>query len=138
MKIKTIKDLRSEKARLKMEVAEAESRIKEDFDWMLQELKPINAITKGISNIFNSRDNGIVGDTVGASVAFVMSKLLLRNSNWLFKIILPQIAKNFSSNIFADKKVDLLSLLKGFIHKIRKDKFKSNGIYDRSTAQSSY
>ncbi len=138
MKIKSMKELKLEKARLKMVAAEAESRIKEDFDWMLEELKPINAITKGISKIFNSRNNGILGDTVGASVAMVASKLLLRNSNWIFKLIVPQILKNVSTNVFADKKIDLLTLLKGFIHKIRTDKYKSDGLYDRSTAQSSY
>jgi hypothetical protein len=138
MKIKTIKDLKLEKLRLKMEVEEAESRIKEDFERILEELKPINAITKGISKIFSARDNGLVGDTLGASVAMVASKLLLRNSNWLFKLIVPQILKNVSTNIFADKKVDLLSMLKGFIHKVRTEKYKGNGIYDRSTAQSNY
>ena len=138
MKIKSLKDLKLERLRLKMQVEEAEARIKDDFEWMLEELKPINALTKGVSKIFNARDNGIVGDTVGASVAFMVSKLLLRNSSWVMKLIVPLILKNVSTNIFADKKVDLLSLLKGFIHKIRPDKSKSNGIYDRSTAQASY
>jgi hypothetical protein len=134
MKIKSLDDLRRERVRLKIEISETEQKIKDDFEWINEELKPIKKISKGISNLFNAKENSLVGDTVGAGLGLLVNKLLLKRSSWIMKLIIPIILRNVSSNLFSDSKTDMMSFFKNIISSLKKDRYRGNGIYDKSTA----
>lgn len=138
MKIDSLNAIKIERTRLKMQIEDAEEKLKEDFNWMLDELRPLNAISKGVGSIFNTRNNGLVGDTIGAGIGLLVNKIFLKNSSWIMRILVPQILKNISSNMLADRQVNILSVAKDLIHKFRTARHSGNGLYDRSTAQSNY
>jgi hypothetical protein len=134
MKIKTLKDLYRERARLKIEVSESEQKLKEDFEWINQELQPIRKISKGVSNLFNAKDNSIVGDTIGTGLGLLINKVLLRKSSWIMKLVVPIILRNLSSNLLSENKTDMMSFIKNILQSFKKDRYRGNGIYDKSTA----
>ena len=137
-KIDSLKTLRQEKKRLRIELAETENLLKEDYAWAIDSLKPANIISNTIGSFISSRKNGFVGDSISSSLGFVIKKVFLGRSSWILRLIIPQIVKNLSSNLIGDKKEDILSTVKTFIHNLRTKDHKSNGMYDSSTAQSHY
>lgn len=122
--INTIEELKAERQRLYMRKAFLETEIKNSFEEIKEQLKPLQVITKGAGKLLSSKDNSIVGNSVGFLTDVLVKKVILRNSGFLTRLIVPYLAKNVASNVAEENKpkiADWISDLIGrFAH--RKEK----------------
>jgi len=132
-KIENIKDLRSERARLKLELNVAEEILMEDVEWVKAELKPVHLAGKYLSNTLINKDKGIVNYGIRQALDGVLKGGLLSNSNWIIKTIIPYIIGNISSNYVNEKKPEFFGMLKKLISKARKTTHDSHNHFDKST-----
>lgn len=136
--IKTIAELRAEKARLQMELLVAEEKMKDDFEWIKEELSPVKAAGKMLGKAVVNKNQGIVSDGVNFAVNTLIKNLLLARAGWVTKLVVPFVIKNISSNFIGTRQPEILGMIKNFIHKARKATHSENGTnekhYDKSTA----
>ena len=115
IKINTYTTLLNEKQRLKLLLETHKIIIKEDAAMIRQTIKPATDALGVISKFTNrDRTNPLLNLGVDFGVDLLVRKLLLGRAGWIYKIIVPFIVKNFSSNIFAEnKKFGFLNKLLG-------------------------
>lgn len=138
MKINSLKSLKLERKRLKLQISEYENLLQKDMEWIKGELRPVNTIAKGISKLFHSKGNDVLKEGIGIGTGMLAKNLLLSKSPWYIKLLLPIIIKNVSSNFIGDRKEFILEAVKKWIQKLKSKNHEDNGWYDSSTAQSHY
>src|SRR4051812_36044085 len=102
MKIDSLKTLKQEKKRLRQEIAENEKLLKEDFAWIIEEMKPSNIIGNSLGQLITTRKNGILGDSISSGLGYLIKKTVLGRSSWIIKLIVPHLIKNLSSNLIGE------------------------------------
>ena len=132
-KIKNLEDLRAEKLRLQLELLRATEVLKEDFEWVKEEVKPFNSIGKFIGNLFGKNKAGLFAGSVGLSIDVLLKNLILAKSGWITRLIVPAIIKNLSTAFLADKKPEIFGVLRNLIQKARKSLHNEKEFYDVST-----
>lgn len=134
-RIETIKDLRSERARLKLELSTAEEILQEDLDWIKAELKPVHVAGKMLSNsFFNGNNGGLVNNGVRSAIDVLLKSVVLSKAGWFVKLVVPFIVKNISTNYIQEKKPEFFGMIKRLISKARSTTNNSHSHYDKSTA----
>lgn len=117
-KPRTYNELLAEKARLKLLLAEQKEVIHQDFNEIKTELEPVRRIFTHAKKLF-SKDAGGGLLTLGADklIDLLVRRLLLAKSGWLAKLVVPLLAKNYTSHIVDDNKGKIMnwifSLFKG-------------------------
>jgi hypothetical protein len=114
--INTLAELRAERQRLKVHKVFLEAEIKKDVQDIKKQFAPLTLITKGLS----SKDNSAFGSGVGAITDLLLKNVVLKNSGFLTKMIVPFIAKNAASNFAEEHKTEVFSWIEGLISKFRK------------------
>ncbi|HEX8515482.1 MAG TPA: hypothetical protein VF868_04725 [Bacteroidia bacterium] len=111
--INTLAELREERQRLYMRKVFLETEIKKDFSEIKESLKPMN--------ILASHDNSIVGSSAGFLAEKLIKNVVLRNSGFITRLIVPFLAKNVASNLAEDNKPKIThwitDLIEKFTHK---------------------
>jgi len=102
--INTLAELKQERQRLILHKTFLETEIKNDFNAIKEQLKPLQLITKGAGSLLSSKDNGIIGNSVGYLTGIIVKNVVMRKSGFLAKLIVPYIAKNLASNIAEENK----------------------------------
>ena len=138
MKIENLQDLRKEKERLRMELRMTEEALREDFEWIREELKPVRAAGRMLSKVMINKDHGIINDGVRFGIDTILKKVVLAKAGWITRLIVPFILKNLSSNIVQQKKPEIFGAIRNFIHRARKaththSNNHSSNHYDKST-----
>ncbi|OQP66006.1 hypothetical protein A3860_15575 [Niastella vici] len=125
--ITSYKELLQEKARLKTLMAEQELQIKEDWRSLKEELKPAAVVAGTIRNLF-TRKHGIGIAQIGVNLLAdgLIKKVLLANTGWLTKWLIPFFIKNYASHL-SDEPKSLLNKIKAF--------FKKNGKMHHDTPE---
>lgn len=117
-KPRTYNELLAEKARLKLLLAEQKEIIHQDFNEIKNELEPVRRIFIHAKKLF-SKDAGGGLLTLGADklIDLLVRRVLLAKSGWLAKLVVPLLAKNYTSHIVDDNKGKIMnwvfSLFKG-------------------------
>ncbi len=117
-KPRTYNELLAEKARLKLLLAEQKEIIHQDFNEIKTELEPVRKIFTQAKKLF-SKDSGGGLLTLGADklIDLLIRRVLLAKSGWLAKLIVPVLAKNYTSHLVDDNKGKIMnwifSLFKG-------------------------
>jgi hypothetical protein len=141
-KIENLKDLRSERARLKLELNVAEETLKEDIEWIKSELRPAHLAGKYLSNTLVNKDDGFLNVGLRRTIDTVLKSFVLSRAGWITKLVVPFIVKNISSNYVQEKKPEIFGMLKRWISTARKSTsshhnhngvHQQNGHYDKST-----
>ena len=137
-KIENKNDLRSERARLKLELSVAEDALREDVEWIKSELRPVHLAGKLLNQALINKDRGLVNEGVSNLIDTVLKSTVLSKSGYLTRWLVPFILKNLSSNYLLEKKPEIFGMLKRLISKARKsnhDHYHKNGKshYDQST-----
>lgn len=98
-KIESYNDLVEEKARLELVLASKRSDIKQDWKALKQELKPVKNLMGFVGKISNRKHLSPVMD-MGVDIIgdVLFRKILLRRADWITRLILPVLIKNYSSN----------------------------------------
>src|SRR5689334_16378520 len=112
--ISNYKELVQEKARLKALLADQELQIKEDWLLIKEDLKPYTHAASTIRNFFTRKA------TVGAMQLGVnifadgfVKKVLLGNTGWIVRTLIPFFIKNFASHL-TDEPEKILQKVKNF------------------------
>ena len=132
-RIENIKDLRSERARLKLELNVAEEILKEDWEWIQTEFKPVHLAGKFLNNTLINKDHGVVSSGVREMIDLVLKSVVLSKAGWITKLVVPFIVKNISTNYMDDKKPEFFGMIKRMISKARKTSNNVDSHYDKST-----
>jgi hypothetical protein len=136
--IENLKDLRSERTRLKLKLNVAEETLRDDVEWIKTELKPVHLVGRFINNSLVNKDWGLVNGGVRDLIDSVLKTFVLPKSGWIVKLIVPFILKNISSNYILEKKPEFFGMIKRLISKARRStnaNYQHNGHdhYDKST-----
>jgi len=135
-KIKNKNDLLEEKLRLQTEVNAAEEILKEDLEWLKEEITPGKITAKFFSNLLGKNTNSILNKGVSSTIDAFLKNILLSKSGWLTRFVVPLIVKNLSSNYIADNKPEIFGVLRNLIKKTRKSlKHDDDNHYDKSTVE---
>lgn len=120
-KPRTYNELLAEKARLKLLVKEQQQLIHEDFNELKQELEPVRKVINNVKKLFSKEAGGGLL-TLGADklIDVLLRNVLLARSGWIAKLILPTLAKNFTSHIVDDNKGKIVSWLVSFFKNRKK------------------
>jgi len=136
-KIENIKDLRSERARLKLELNVAEEILQEDFEWIQSELKPARLAGRLLNKSLINKDHGVLNSGVREGIDLLLKSVILSKAGWITKLVVPFIVKNISTNYMEEKKPEFFGMIKRMISKVRKpeNNVQKNGDihYDKST-----
>jgi hypothetical protein len=104
MKINSLADLKTEQKKLLQRKMVLETEIITDFEKFKADLAPLTSFTKGAGNILVSKDNGILGNSLGAIANFVTRNVLLKNSGFVTRLIIPYLVKNSTSSLVEKNK----------------------------------
>jgi hypothetical protein len=107
--INSLAELRQERQRLYMHKAFLETEIKNDFREIKEKFKPLNIIA--------SKDNSILGSSAGIIADLLLKNVVLKNSGFLSRLIVPYIAKNFTSNVVEENKPKIAHWIETLITK---------------------
>ena len=132
-KIRNSKELDSERRRLKFKLNAAEEILKEDFEWIKEEIKPGNIARKIFNNIIGNNTSGLLNKGVGFTIGALVKNILLSKSGWITRLIVPFIVKNLSSNYLSEKKPEIFSILRNIIQKARTSMKQETVHFDKST-----
>lgn len=140
-KVSNISELRAEQARLRLKKATLEEGIKNDFEKIKQDLNPFHFL-KSRGEEFKKGENGIVNELFGTSLAmgldFLITRLIFRRSGFLKKIVLSMLIQFAGSKLFAGKSGAVITVIKDFIHKLKKEDKNKNYAYDSTTSADEY
>lgn len=120
--ITSYKELLQEKARLKLLLAEQELQIKEDWQLIKEDLKPVVLIGATVRKLL-TRKAGISAAHLGINLfadTFIR-KVLLARTGWLIRFLVPFLVKNYASNL-VDEPEKLLHKIKKWFGKNKNDK----------------
>lgn len=115
--ISNYKDLLQEKARLKALLAQQELQIKEDWQYIKDDLKPYAHAAATVRN-FLTRKATVSALQLGVNIfadGFV-KKVLLGNMGWLTRTIIPFFIKNYASHL-TDEPEKILHKIKNLFKK---------------------
>lgn len=104
MKINSLADLKTEQKRLLQRKEILETEIITGFEKFKEELGPLGSFTKGAGNILVSKDNGILGNSLGSIANFITKNVLLKNSGFITRLIVPYLVKNSTSSLVENNK----------------------------------
>lgn len=107
--INSLAELRQERQRLYMHKAFLETEIKSDFHAIKEKFKPLNLLA--------SKDNSVLSNSVGSVADLLIKNVVLKNSGFLARLVLPYLAKNITSNVVEGNKPQIASWIDGLISK---------------------
>lgn len=115
-KITTYEELMNRKKDLEELLKAQGELIQYEFHEMKRDLKPIQNTVNNISD-FVTRDNKawLLNEAVGVLVDKLIKDLLLSNSGWITKNLIPVLLKNYSSHYMANLQENLANMLNEWI-----------------------
>ena len=102
-RIKTYEDLLQEEQRLNTQLASYKTVIRDDIAGLKASLNPVKRAVATAKNLFTFDDNGPLlnfGLRFGTDV--VLRRLLLGRANWIAKVVVPYLIKNYSSHLITE------------------------------------
>lgn len=116
-KINTLEDLKAEKKRLQSHRLFLEVELKKDMAELKSSLAPLGLVAGGAKKMLSSSESGIVGSTIGHAANFLTKNVLLRNSGFVTRLLVPFIVKNLASNLADDHKSQIADWVGNLISK---------------------
>jgi hypothetical protein len=113
--ITNYKELLQEKARLKLLLAEQELQIKEDWQLIKEDLKPVVLVGATIRKLF-TRKAAMGATQLGVNLIAdtFIKKVLLARTGWLTRFLVPFLIKNYASNLVGEPEKLLNKIKKWF------------------------
>lgn len=104
-KIETYDDLLTEKARLE-ELANAQKAlVRDDFELVKEGVRPIGRTISNAYSLVHSlttrpKTSPLVSLGLDFGVELLIKRMLLANSGWLVRVLVPYVVKNYSARLF--------------------------------------
>lgn len=121
-KINSLADLKIEQKRLHLRRLVLETEIINDLEKLKEELEPLKSFTKSAGNVLLSKNNGILGNSLGSIANFITKNVLLKNSGFITRLIVPYLVKNSTSNLVENNKSKITDWVDILISKFAKKK----------------
>jgi len=121
-KISTLAELKAEQNRLRFQKLFLETEIKKDFDELKSELAPLKLITKSAEKILGSKDNGILGNSLGYIADFVTKNVFLKNSGFITRLIVPYLIKTSTGKLVEQNKSKIVDWVSRQVSKLGRKK----------------
>lgn len=134
-KIESLQQLKQQRMLSRMRIVELEERIKEDFEQIKEDLKPLNIAGKALRNMMSSENNTVLGESIGLTVDTLIRKLLFRNSGFMTKLVVAFVVKNFARNLVTKNSENIIDWIQSLFLKLKnRNRHNHNGQhYDAST-----
>ncbi|MCE9538187.1 MAG: hypothetical protein K8R85_03090 [Bacteroidetes bacterium] len=117
MKIDSLADLKIEQRKLRSRRVVLETTLLSDLVKFNEELQPLVSFTKGAGNVLVSKNNGILGNSVGFIANFITKNVLLKNSGLITRLIVPYLVKNSTSSLVENNKSQIVEWVGNVISK---------------------
>lgn len=113
--ITNYKELLQEKARLKLLLAEQELQIKEDWQLIKEDLKPVVLAGATLRKLF-TRKAAMGATQLGINLIAdtFIKKVILARTGWLTRFLVPFLIKNYASNLVDEPEKILNKIKKWF------------------------
>ena len=123
-KIETYDDLLEEKARLEELLKAQKALVKEDAELVKDSLRPIGHTISNVYSVVHSltarpKTSPLVSLGLDFGVELLLKRMLLANSGWLVRVLVPYLVKNYSARLFKERAKD--TLLKRLKKAVAKD-----------------
>ncbi len=122
MKINSLADLKIEQKRLRQRRVVLETTLLSDLEKLKEELEPLRSFTKSAGNILVNKNNGILGNSLGSIATFVTKNVLLKNSGFITRLIVPYLVKNSTSSLVENNKSQIVDWVGNVISKFTNKK----------------
>ncbi|MFI5218578.1 MAG: hypothetical protein ACHQNT_03735 [Bacteroidia bacterium] len=132
-RIDTLEDLERERTRLNLQRAHLEAAITDNFAAVKKYLKPVQMVKEGAENALFNKNRGVVYDLVGIATNAVIRNFVLKNKNFLVRLVVPILIRNTVNNLLHENHEKIFSWLTGLFSK-RGHNHHDEFYYDRSTA----
>ncbi len=132
-KIRSQKELQSEKLRLRLKLNATEEILKEDFEWIKKEISSGKIAGRLFGNILGKNVNELLNNGFRITTDVILNNILLSKSTWIMRLIVPFIVKSFSSAYFSENKSEIFDIMRTFIQKARKSIKQDEVKFDKST-----
>lgn len=110
--IQTYSQLLEEKQRLQTLINAQKELVRYDIQELKKELKPVGVAFSFLKNITSrSGKNSLLNYGVDVIVDLLFKKIILSNAGWVTRLTLPFLLRNYSSNVIADNKKNLVQKL---------------------------
>lgn len=110
--IATYHDLLEEKERLSKLLKAQKELVRLDFKEVKAELEPLRSAISMVGKITTrDKSNPLLTGVANTVIDVAIRNLILSRSGWLTRLVVPFIAKNFSSHVIADNKKPILKKL---------------------------
>ena len=138
IKIENYQQLREAKALSKKRVLELEKEIRNDFEEIKNDLRPLNIAGKTVRNMLSSEKHGLVSESLGMGVNALVKGLLLRRRGFITKTLVAFAVKNIANNVVSRNSDNIFDWLQSHLRKLKSSRHRQNGqhYYDESTAGS--
>lgn len=107
-KIETYDDLLAEKARLE-ELAKAQKAlVRDDFELVKDGVRPIGRTISNAYSLVHSlttrpkSSSPLINLGLDFGVELLVKRMLLANSGWLVRVVVPYLVRNYSAKLFKD------------------------------------
>ncbi|MEO8149747.1 MAG: hypothetical protein ABI723_19060 [Bacteroidia bacterium] len=142
-KINNIEELRAERIRLKQKRYELEDAMRNDFTLIKRSLEPRNIIQNGLSGITGNNSfsaNDLLGTSLTMGINFLVSKVLLRRSGLVKKLVVTWLIRKYGVDFFEKNSDNIVNVIKNLVTKFtskngRKENF---DFYDSGTVADDY
>ena len=116
--IRTYDELQQERARLELLLAAQKDLVRQDFNEIKEELKPVRSVISTIGK-FTTKDNRgwVLSTAADTLIDMVIKRIVLNKAGFFTRMVVPFFMKNFSSHIIADNKEKIMSKLSSLFGK---------------------
>lgn len=103
-KFRTYDDLLKEEAALQSSLATQRAEIRKDVMQIREHLRPVTTIISFLSKLLTRRtgNSALVATGIGIAGDLILKSVILKKSGWLTRLVLPFLAKNYTSHIFGN------------------------------------
>jgi hypothetical protein len=136
MKIESYQQLREAKVLSKKRVLELEKEIRNDFEEIKNDLRPLNLAGRTFRSMLSSEKHGLVSESLGMGVNALVKGLLLRRTSFITKTLVAFAVKNIANNLVSKNSDNIFDWLQSHLRKLKSNRHQHNGqhYYDESTA----
>lgn len=111
LKVNTLKELKAQQSNLRIRKSILEAEVKAGFSELKAEFTSLKSVSKSAEEVLGSKNNTILGFSVGNLADFLTEKVLLKNSGLITKLVVPYIVKAATSNLVENNKSKIMNWL---------------------------
>lgn len=117
MKINSLAELKAEQKKLRLRKVFLETEITTNLEKVKAEFEPLKLLTKSAGDVLVNKNNGILGNSLGSVANFLTKNVLLKNSGFITRMIVPYLVKNSTSNLVENNKSEIVDWLGNLVSK---------------------